>query len=86
MLLTTVVSKLAEVSLNYTLISVLILCMLAVGCNVAYNIFLHPLCNFPGPFCGYITDFYQTYLFSTRKFHLKTMSLHEKYGRLSHHC
>ena len=48
--------------------------------HVLYTIFLHPLKAFPGPFWGRLSDFYTTYLFSTRQFHLRGLSLHQKYG------
>ncbi|KAL8671557.1 MAG: hypothetical protein Q9168_003942 [Polycauliona sp. 1 TL-2023] len=47
---------------------------------LAYNRYLHPLRNFPGPAWGSMTDFYHTYLFGTGRGHLKMLDLHKKYG------
>lgn len=48
---------------------------------VIYNRYFHPLHLFPGPLWGSVTDFYHTYLFSTRKYHEKVQILHEEYGQ-----
>ena len=40
----------------------------------------HPLRPFPGPFLGAITDFYQVYLFATKRGHVKLFSLHGRHG------
>ena len=48
--------------------------------DILYKLNFHPLHKFKGPFLGVITDFYKTYLFSTRELHLRELVLHKKYG------
>ena len=48
--------------------------------RAVYNRYLHPLRRFPGPFCASVSDLYNTYIFGTRKGHLKLLELHERYG------
>ena len=61
-------------------VSIVTLCLMGLIYHVIYNIFFHPLKQFPGPFWGRVSDFYTTYLFSTRQFHLRGLSLHQQYG------
>lgn len=62
--------------------SILILCIVSIlfwfAYNVIFNRYFHPLCNFPGPFWGTITDFYNTYLFATGQAQLRMLDLHDK--------
>lgn len=55
-------------------------CTITVLYNVIYNRYFHCLSRFPGPFWGSITDFHNTYLFSTRRVHLELLALHCRYG------
>ena len=76
------VYSLLRFATHHALFSLTALCFLAFICIATYNRYFHPLHKFPGPFWGSITDFYNTYLFSTRKVHLKLLALHEHYGLL----
>ena len=49
--------------------------------NVIRNVFFHPLASFPGPLIAAVTDCYHTYLFSTRRYHLRVEELHRRYGK-----
>ena len=55
-------------------------CLALIIIRAIYNIYLHPLRCFKGPIWATISPFYLTYLFATKKSHLKTKKLHEKYG------
>lgn len=54
--------------------------VVGVSCNALFNRYLHALRDFPGPFWGSVTDFYNTCLFATSQVHLKMLKLHEKHG------
>ena len=57
------------------------LCTFLLILRILYNLSIHPLAKFPGPFWGSVTDFYKTYLVGTKRFHLELLALHEQYGR-----
>lgn len=74
------VFSLLDLGFEHAFISTLMLSMLVIGYKYTYALYFHPLCKFPGPFWGSVTDFYKTYLFSTREFHIRLLSLHRNYG------
>lgn len=75
-----VLDKVTHLQSQHLLVSIVIICLVGLIYHVLYNIFFHPLKRFPGPFWGRLSDFYKTYLFSTRQFHLRALSLHQKFG------
>ena len=67
--------------LAYRHILLLLLTPLAfIVYQLVYNRYFHPLSHFPGPICGGLSDFYHTYLFSTKEYHLHMLELHRQYG------
>lgn len=62
-------------------------CLLLLG-SITYStvrkLYFHPLRNFPGPLAASLTDFYHTYLLSTRLAHRRQLKLHHKYGSFLH--
>ncbi|KAH8743294.1 isotrichodermin C-15 hydroxylase [Diaporthe sp. PMI_573] len=52
-----------------------------LGGYVIYQVYLHPLARFPGPFWASVTDLWQTYQCLTLKQPYTLMELHAKYGQ-----
>ena len=43
--------------------------------------FFHPLHSIPGPFLAGCSDFFNLYLFASKRVHKKVLALHSKYGK-----
>lgn len=70
-----------QIDLVHVLLLVIYLLLIVVICNAVYNLYLHPLSQFPGPFFGRMTDFHHTFLLATRKASQKQWDLHQRYGK-----
>ena len=73
-------AALGKIVLSRYILVFLSLCAFGLILRILYNLFIHPLAKFPGPFWGSVTDFYKTYLVGTKRFHLELLALHEQYG------
>lgn len=50
--------------------------------KVIYNVYLHPLRSYPGPFLGSVLSFYACYLELSGPQHLKMKEFHDTYGEV----
>ena len=77
-----------SLKLSYT-IGVLILAWLSRHvARLLYNIFLHPLKNYPGPLGAQATEWYKTYieLFQQKSWTDQLIELHKRYGEHPSSC
>ena len=54
--------------------------LLVLFTNVFYNLYLHPLRRFPGPFWARATDFWKFMVVFQKNGHTRAIELHKKYG------
>ncbi|KAF2756359.1 putative cytochrome P450 [Pseudovirgaria hyperparasitica] len=68
--------------MSFTLLGIFTIVLLAGATTVTYNIFLHPLRNYPGPLVARVTDLWYKYhlLNGTLAFEIK--AAHDKYGEV----
>lgn len=68
------------VSLLYTFGAGLGLVVFYSVYRVIYNIFFHPLRDWPGPRWGAVSDFFKLWILNTKQAHTLGLKYHQKYG------
>lgn len=76
------VYKTLEICFRHIAFSLTLLLVTVLTYRAIYNRYFNPVHKFHGPFWGSVTDFYNTYFFSTRRAHVKNLHLHQKHGWL----